>query len=358
MTHASERGAVLVFVVLLMLALVGIGHGVLVAALAEAAASRAAVRHLVGRAAADAAVNLALRSPGGVWMDSVPIGGTRNFAAVSLGRAEGAGAVRRLAAETWLVEGEGRLPGRPATRAARLAWSPDPLARVLALEGALTVFPGAPVSLAGSLEVATPAVPEPPLTAADCAAWAADLEARYAVAPLAALATAIDTLGAPRLGLLDFEALAARAGPSDLVFGPAGTPEPIERFGTCALDEPWGWGDPESPWRPCGSYLPLRVAPAGLVVLGGAGQGTLVVDGDLTLTAGARYHGLVIVRGSMRIEDGSSLDGLAIASGGVELTADSRVRGSACWAVRALAAQRGALGRLITVPGVGEVGPL
>jgi hypothetical protein len=82
------------------------------------------------------------------------------------------------------------------------------------------------------------------------------------------------------------------------------------------------------------------------------------VDGDLTLTAGARYHGLVIVRGSMRIEDGSSLDGLAIASGGVELTADSRVRGSACWAVRALAAQRGALGRLITVPGVGEVGPL
>jgi hypothetical protein len=94
------------------------------------------------------------------------------------------------------------------------------------------------------------------------------------------------------------------------------------------------------------------------VVVGGAGQGTLFVGGDLTLTGGARYFGLVVVRGALRIENGSHLEGLAIARGGVDLSADSRVRASACWAVRALTASRASFGGLVAVPGVGAIGPL
>ena len=66
-----DAGAVLVFVVLLMLALVGLGHGLLVTALAELATSRAGARHLRARTAADAAVSEILRTPGGAWSGAV-----------------------------------------------------------------------------------------------------------------------------------------------------------------------------------------------------------------------------------------------------------------------------------------------
>ncbi|HSH74321.1 MAG TPA: hypothetical protein VLA09_01340, partial [Longimicrobiales bacterium] len=86
--------------------------------------------------------------------------------------------------------------------------------------------------------------------------------------------------------------------------------------------------------------------------------GLLLVNGDLTLTEGVHFHGLALVRGRLLVEGGASFEGLAVAQGGAEVAADGRVRASACWAVRALEAQRGTLGRLIPVPGVGEIGPL
>jgi hypothetical protein len=359
MSARGRHGAVLVFVVLLMLSVVGLGHAVLVVSLAETAASLAAARHLTARAAAEAAVSSVLRTPAGTWLDSVQVGGARQVTTLSLGRAAAIGGVRRLAPEAWLVQGEGGIPGRPTERAARLAWSLDPLERVLALEGAITVLPGAQVVLAGTVDTSAPATAEPPLPAAECDPWGAALSAWYTRAALAPVASPppADTLGAPHLGLLDFTTLAASAGPSDLVTPSSGSPAPVERFGSCVVDEAWGWGDPLEPWRPCGSHLPLRVAPADLVVVGGAAQGTLLVGGDLTLTGAARYFGLVVVRGTLRIENGSHLEGLAMARGGVDLSADSRVRASACWAVRALAASRASFGRLVAVPGVGAIGP-
>jgi hypothetical protein len=84
----------------------------------------------------------------------------------------------------------------------------------------------------------------------------------------------------------------------------------------------------------------------------------LVVGGSLTLTSGARYYGMVITGGPLRVEDGASLTGLAIAHGGVAVAADAKVAASACWAVRALAANRFALGDFVQVPRVGEIGPM
>jgi hypothetical protein len=211
------------------------------------------------------------------------------------------------------------------------------------------------------VDTSGPATAEPPLPAAECAPWEATLSAWYAqaaLAPVASTSPATDTTGAPHLGLLGFTTLVATAAPSDLVTPSSGAPAPVERFGSCVVDEAWGWGDPQEPWRPCGSHLPLRVAPSDLVVAGGAGQGTLLVGGDLTLTGGARYFGLVVVRGALRVEDGSHLEGLAIAWGGLDLSTDSRLRASACWAVRALTASRASLGGLVAVPSVGAIGPL
>ncbi|HUF76766.1 MAG TPA: hypothetical protein VMM35_10840 [Longimicrobiales bacterium] len=350
----GNAGAVLAFVVLLMLALLGLGHGLLVASLGEVAASSAAVRHLTARAAADGVVSAALRKPYAPWMDSVPVDGARVTETVSLGRAASAATLRRLTRESWFVEGRGALRDGVDVRVARLAWSLDPLERVTKLPGVLSAAPGSVWTLDGVVDAGAPARVDPPLDGVDCAPWLVELEERYAIPP-AQMGFLSDTVDAPWLGLIDFPSLLARA--PVLVSG-VGTPEPVERFGACAEDEPWGWGDPENPSRACGPHLPLRASPGDLSVVGGVGQGVLAVEGDLTLTAGARYYGLVVVRGALRLEDGASLDGFALALGGGSVDAGSSVRGSACWAVRALAAQRAVLGGLVAVPGVGPIGPL
>lgn len=354
----GEEGAVLAFVVLLLLAAVGLGHSALVLSLAEEEASRAAVRHLVARQAADGAVREALKKAPGPWRDSVAVGGARALPAVRLGRAQGAVLARRVAREAWLLEAEAGLPGRPRARAARLAWSLDPLVRVLELQGALTTRAGAPVALAGTVDVTAPTLSAPPLTPVDCASWTTQLELRHARSPLAPVAATIDSAGGPRLGLLDLDALVALATPASLLPGGEGTPAPLERAGVCVEDEPWAWGDPERPWRPCGAHLPLRASVGDLTVLGGSGQGTLVVDGDLVLRGGARYYGIAVAKGALRLEEHAALEGMALAWGGVSVTAGARVRASACWAVRALDAASGSLGRFVEAPGLGEVGPL
>jgi len=74
-----------------------------------------------------------------------------------------------------------------------------------------------------------------------------------------------------------------------------------------------------------------------LVLLGGEGQGLLVVEGDLTLTAGAWFSGVVIVGGSLRVQGGARLDGFAMVGAGTAVSGGGRIFGSGCAAIRALA---------------------
>ena len=355
MPSSADAGAALVFAVLLTLALVGLGHGLLVSALGELAASSAGARHLAARAAADASVARLLRAEGGSWMDSIPVGETRAAGTLPVGRASGSATLTRLTPESWLLEGRGTGPAAGETRTAVLAWALDPLQRVSELSAAVSGRSGALWQIDGEVDASDPTRVEPPLDVAACAPWLGELEARYAASPLDAIGVAADTVGGPGLGIIDFRALTAAAAVG--VAG-SGTPTPVERLGSCALDEPWGWGDPDDPTGPCGPHLPLRSADGNLTVDGGVGQGVLVVGGDLTLTSGARFHGLVLSRGMLRLEGAATLEGLAIALAGAQVASGSRVRASACWAVRALAAQRAVLGGLRVVPGVGPIGPL
>jgi hypothetical protein len=245
--------------------------------------------------------------------------------------------------------------GVAESSSARLAWALDPLARVTALPAVVTVRPGAPLMLAGTLDAGTPTAVDPPLTSGDCAPWLSALEAHFAGDPLlmAAALPAGDTL--PRLGLLDFAGL---LGEVDVLVAGSGAPAPSEPLGVCDTTDAWNWGDPDRPWRPCGAFLSLRGARGALEATGGAGQGVLVVEGDFTLRGDARFYGLVLATGGLRLEDDAELAGMALAGGGVYLAAGARLSASACWAARALAAQRGTLGRLRPLPGVGKVGPL
>jgi hypothetical protein len=348
----SDAGAALVAVVMITLALFAIGHGLFGLALGERAASRAAVRLLESSAAAESSVHLALAGPGAAWMDSVPIGGARVVVDRPFGRAWGSAAAWRLAREAWWVEGHGRV-GRMEARIARLAWGTDPLARVRALDAAVSVALGSPVAIAGSVDVAAPASVDAPLDPRDCDPWIADLVAHYAAEPLAPVALLADTL--PSLGLLSFDDL---LGSADVAVAGSVSPAPVESGGTCLVDEPASWGDPERPWRPCGAHYALRRSIGSLVVDGGAGQGVLVVDGDVVLGGGARFYGLVLARGALHVENGARLVGMATASGGVYVAAGGVVRASACWVARTLAAHRTDLGGLRAMPGMGRLGPL
>ncbi len=339
--------------VLLSLALFGLGHGMLTLALGELAASRAAVRHLHANAAAEATVEQVLRDPGPTWMDSVPLGGTRTLPPDTMVAATAVAILQRLSGEGWWVEGRGS-SGTAVATTARMAWALDPLERVRSLSAAVSVFPGAPLTLDGALDLSAPASALAPHAAAECAPWRTALEAHYLLAPLAATGALPGGDSLPSLGLLDFGSLLAEV---DVVVTGVGVPTPAESMGACDVDEPWNWGDPARPWRPCGAHVPLRGATSALHIIGGEGQVLLVADGDVTLE-GTVLHGLVLTSGALRLAPGAVLEGMALATGGVHIASGAQLVGSACWATRALAAQRATLGRPRRLPGQGRIGPL
>jgi hypothetical protein len=67
---------------------------------------------------------------------------------------------------------------------------------------------------------------------------------------------------------------------------------------TCVTAAADNWGDPYVTEGTCGDYMPLVYSAGDLDVTGGRGQGTLVVDGDLTIGGGFHFAGLVVVRGT------------------------------------------------------------
>jgi hypothetical protein len=98
---------------------------------------------------------------------------------------------------------------------------------------------------------------------------------------------------------------------------PAGTAlrgvQPVVRATACATDRPDNWGDPDRAGA-CSTWLPIVHAAGDLAVDGGAGQGVLLVDGDLAIGGGFRFTGAVIVAGTVDIgAGGASLVGGVIA---------------------------------------------
>ncbi len=100
-----------------------------------------------------------------------------------------------------------------------------------------------------------------------------------------------------------------------IVVPPGGivTPGAVVTAGQCDRSVSANWGDPGGVGA-CGSYAPLIWAMGDVEMRGGAGQGILLVEGDLTLSAGARFAGVVIVRDDLRSSGiGGTLLGLALA---------------------------------------------
>ena len=68
--------------------------------------------------------------------------------------------------------------------------------------------------------------------------------------------------------------------------------------GVCDKSSIYNWGDPNR-LTVCATYFPVIWGKGNLSISGGAGQGILLVDGDLTVSGGATFHGPVLVRGRL-----------------------------------------------------------
>ncbi|MGH6918134.1 MAG: hypothetical protein ACREJ0_10560 [Geminicoccaceae bacterium] len=238
-----------------------------------------------------------------------------------LTRATGA----RIGPALWLVRGEADVQrnGGVVARATAAA-----MVVSIAPELPWRAFPSAIASASDVLldpsavidGTAAPAVP-PPWSAAECPATAAAAGStlfgsatRPAVllgqgatvsgsgalvtgAPPVLASPAADTLALDWLGPLSFVELAAAA---DRIETGAVSPGPPPRAFPCDTLAPDNWGAPLDPAHPCSDFFPVIHAPAGLAVGPGAGQGILLVDGDLDLGPGSIFYGAIVVRGRLR----------------------------------------------------------
>lgn len=69
----------------------------------------------------------------------------------------------------------------------------------------------------------------------------------------------------------------------------------------CNTSNSRNWGDPFNPTGACGSHFPIIYASGNLGIQSNdAGQGILLVEGDLKLTGGYNFFGPVIVKGELQ----------------------------------------------------------
>ncbi len=339
---------------------------VTVAALALAAGSTIAARAVVvassradavrARLAAESAVRAALVSWRAGEERALPLLGERALPPVLrlAGGAEARVTVRRVGGDLYLVRGDGRAGAARASAAA--------LVRVLSVGSFLALFPAAlaadrvTLTASAALDVSPPEAPPPPWDAASCDPAAADtLAALFGAVGRPGIAAGALTQGGAAVsgdppvapaapadstgfGLLAWDGVAAAA---DRVENGALQLAPAERDGACDPAAPGNWGAPLDARSPCGSYYPLVYAPGDLRVLGGAGQGILVVRGHLELAGDTRFYGAIFAGGGVEAEPAVAV------WGGVRA-------GSATWSGKATYAPCALIRALARAPGLGR----
>lgn len=141
-----------------------------------------------------------------------------------------------------------------------------------------------------------------------------------------------------RLGTMQRDSVAAAALQlaADVVLD---APEPaLDGSGECDVYRQGNLGDPLrvlGPASPCADHFPVLHSPGNMRIEGGAGQGMLLVDGNLTLAGGAHFSGVAVVRGVLEITERSELHGSVLAST-ISVHEGSRIRYSSCAVERAL----------------------
>jgi hypothetical protein len=347
----TRRGYVLVGVLLLLLAVTGVGHALLVITRSEFFVSRARWDVLTRRLAAETGRDLTSR--GMTSINFLP-----QWEWVSMGsaavppRARYEARVVRLSREVLLIHSEGWLDTEPGRdRQVGLYWAMDPVARFSAARGILES--GGPAQVRAGSIVDPSRIRETPASwpEAFCDRFSSDVDTLfvYGISPQGELhedpraelgREAVSGVVEPRLpslGLLGHDALLEGA---DVQVSGTISPAPIDRLGRCAVPSPTNWGAPLDASDPCVMYKPVVKSEGSLIVHGGQGQGILLIAGDAIFRSAARYYGLVVVAGDLEISEESEIYGLVRVRGVVSLSGRSRIVGSACAVLSALDAAK------------------
>ena len=329
----ASRGIALPLVLLLLLALTGLAHGALLLATAKDVASRGLGAWVEARVADEAARRRLLRVLLGDTLPALSVGVPR-LAEPHAPGGPGPFHLVRLGPELHLLA---------SPRAARALSALDPAARLVAspavVERGGRLVGGGVIDLSESRVVRA--------GEASCAALLARTDSLlgrpWLPVPSRPLAGPDSASGPPALGALVPDSLLARLAP---VAPGTVTPGPGE---TCRADDPANWGAPSDLLGPCGRRQAAVAVSGDLTVVGGEGQGVLVVAGTLRLLEGARFHGLVVVGGDLLLDGGAGLEGAARVRGDVDVRSGARVVGRACPVLLGLAAA-GPLRRPVVLP--------
>lgn len=155
------------------------------------------------------------------------------------------------------------------------------------------------------------------------------------VTPLAAEPEAHERFGATSRA--EIAARGAPLAPGITIHAPTPT---LDAHGDCDLANPGNLGDPFrylGASSPCADHFVVGHALGDLHVAGGAGQALLVVDGDLTIDAGAHLFGVALVRGTLHLSGAAHFTGLVLATR-ITLESRSRIDYSRCALTLALRA--------------------
>jgi hypothetical protein len=321
--------------------------GALAIASVQTADAGVRARQLEARVGAESAVRYALHGFGELEADTL---GPGRIGRVPVPRTSGA---TDSAIATILALGDGRflasgttiIAGRPAGRAAALihAIPRDSLwtlfRATLRADGDIDIRDGASVTASPTAAATADAMcssrarqDAERANAAIVPAIAVAVGRRLLIEPLAVVAgSPATTFVSPddheRRNMRDV-ALALRTLGDHVAPGSTFRPRPSALDGHCVHLDPANWGDP-SGITACAGYRPLIAIDGDAHIDGGAGQGMLVVHGNLRIDGGARFDGAIVAAGDVTIGD-ATITGSIRSSGSVETLADARVTHAIC----------------------------
>ena len=298
----------LVGVLLLLLAVTGVGHTLLVITRSEFFVSRARWDVLTRRLAAETGRHLTSRAMTGI--NSLPRGEWVSMGSAAVPpRARFEARAVRLSREILLIHSEGWLDTEPGRdRQVGLYWAMDPVARFSAARGIVESGGPAEVEAGGMVDPSLIHETPAPWPEATCDRFSSDVDTLfiYGISPQGELhEDARAELGRevvsgaveprlPSLGLLGHDALLEGA---DVQVSGTISPAPIDRLGRCAVPSPTNWGAPLNASDPCVAYKPVVKSEGSLIVDGGQGQGILLIAGGCDLSV---CRALLRARGGCR----------------------------------------------------------
>ena len=348
--NGRRDGVALILTLFALLILAALAAGLLSASVQSLQIAESVEESFRARTAAESALRAVVAGwRGGPYRD-MAIGEVRALTVASAGvdpnlavRVE----VERLANPLYLLRARATTPRGAVARAALVIRGFG--AAELAARFPAALATGGPADLRDRARVeGFDASAPPPSIDVACLAAAVALLVEAAGAPdrPAQLVVPVDSQGFAGIGPLgwdDLAAIADRTESGSLLLGPRHVD------GGCDEAAAGNWGAPLDPSDPCAAYAPLIFAPGDLRILGGQGQGILVVAGDLRLEDDAFFAGPVLVGGRVIAGDSARIAGAiaaADASGPTTLSGDASVVFDPCAILRAFNAAP-ALGRAL-----------